>query len=93
MFGQTFTCIFRQRHMRSDRCIEFLKLTFVEFTFEHPEWFTKFQDNPDVVRRWVETHLLDLVNRGKASEALAAPRPLANNDAGLLRAPTDEPDP
>jgi hypothetical protein len=49
---------------------------FVEFTFEHPEWFTKFQDNPDVVRRWVETHLLDLVNRGKANEALAAPRPL-----------------
>lgn len=49
---------------------------FVEFTLEHPEWFTKFQDNPDVVRRWVETHLLDLVNRGKANEALAAPRPL-----------------
>jgi hypothetical protein len=49
---------------------------FVEFTFEHPEWFTKFQDDPDVVRRWVETHLLDLVNRGKANEALAAPRPL-----------------
>lgn len=49
---------------------------FVAFTLEHPEWFTKFQDNPDVVRRWVETHLLDLVNRGKANEALAAPRPL-----------------
>src|SRR4029453_3857963 len=25
---------------------------------------------------WVETHLLDLVNRGKANGALAAPRPL-----------------
>jgi hypothetical protein len=49
---------------------------FVDFTLEHPEWFGKFQDNPDVVRRWVETHLLDLVNRGKANEALAAPRPL-----------------
>ena len=49
---------------------------FVEFMLDHPEWFTKFQDNPDVVRRWVETHLLDLVNRGKPNEALAAPRPL-----------------
>lgn len=49
---------------------------FVAFMLEHPEWFTKFQDHPDVVRRWAETHLLDLVNRGKANEALAAPRPL-----------------
>ena len=49
---------------------------FVEFLLEHPEWFTRFQDNPDVVRRWVETHLLDLVNRGKPNQAMAAPRPL-----------------
>lgn len=49
---------------------------FVEELLEHPEWFTSFQDHPDVVRRWVETHLLDMVNRGKANQAVAAPRPL-----------------
>jgi hypothetical protein len=61
---------------RLSRNFELSADAFVEFMLEHPEWFTKFQDNPDVVRRWVETHLLDLVNRGKANEALAAPRPL-----------------
>jgi hypothetical protein len=61
---------------RLSRNFELSVDAFVEFTFEHPEWFTKFQDHPDVVRRWVETHLLDLVNRGKGNEALAAPRPL-----------------
>lgn len=61
---------------RLSRKFELSPSAFVEFMLEHPEWFTKFQDNPDVVRRWVETHLLDLVNRGKPNEALAAPRPL-----------------
>jgi hypothetical protein len=42
----------------------------------HPEWFTGFKDHPDVLTRWVETHLLDVVNRGRANQAVAAPRPL-----------------
>lgn len=49
---------------------------FVEEFLEHPEWFEGFQAHPEILRRWVETHLLDLVNRGKANEAVAAPRPL-----------------
>ncbi len=42
------------------------------------ESFSGFNDgnNPEIVERWIETHLLDLVNRGKAKQAVAAPRPL-----------------
>lgn len=42
------------------------------------ESFAGFNDgnNPDIVERWIETHLLDLVNRGKTKQAVAAPRPL-----------------
>ncbi|MFD7505335.1 hypothetical protein [Streptomyces sp. NPDC059850] len=49
------------------------------------EVFVKlFQDNPEVfdgferetTSRWISTHLLDLVNRGRADEAVAGPRPL-----------------
>lgn len=50
--------------------------SFVQEFMEHPEWFTGFQAHPDVLARWVETHLLDVVNRGKANQAVAAPRPL-----------------
>ncbi len=46
---------------------------------EHPEWFRGFQDYPDVIYKWLETDLLDLVNRGKDSQAVAAPRPLHGN--------------
>lgn len=49
---------------------------FVEEFLEHPEWFGGFQNHRDVVTMWVETHLMDLVNRGKANQAVAAPRPL-----------------
>ncbi|HPA82814.1 MAG TPA: hypothetical protein PLS95_18470, partial [Thermoanaerobaculales bacterium] len=42
----------------------------------HPEWFTGFKDHREVLERWVETHLLDVVNRGKSNQAVAAPRPL-----------------
>ena len=31
---------------------------------EHPEAFEDF--DPSVTRRWVETHLLDIVSRGQA---------------------------
>ncbi|NTX13534.1 hypothetical protein HUA76_22260 [Myxococcus sp. CA056] len=61
---------------RLTRTFELSIETFVEEFLEHPEWFTNFQGHPDVVRRWVETHLLDMVNRGRANQAVAAPRPL-----------------
>lgn len=50
--------------------------SFVEEFMEHPEWFTGFQAHPEILSRWVETHLLDVVNRGKSNQAVAAPRPL-----------------
>jgi hypothetical protein len=61
---------------RLRRKVELSVETFVEEFMEHPEWFTGFQGNRDVLERWVETHLLDVVNRGKPNQAVAAPRPL-----------------
>ena len=55
------------------------ELTVEEFTkefLEHPEWFAGFEKHPEIVSRWIETHLMDVVNRGKAGQAIAAPRPL-----------------
>jgi hypothetical protein len=43
---------------------------------DHPEWFEGFDKYPAVLTRWIETHLLDLVNRGKPDQSVAAPRPL-----------------
>lgn len=57
---------------RRDLTIE----AFVEEFLEHPEWFTGFANHRAILERWVETHLLDIVNRGKAKPAVAAPRPL-----------------
>jgi hypothetical protein len=61
---------------RLRRKVELSVESFVEEFMEHPEWFTRFQAHRDVLARWVETHLLDVVNRGKATQAVAAPRPL-----------------
>lgn len=61
---------------RLRRKVELSVETFVDEFMEHPEWFTGFQAHPDILARWVETHLLDVVNRGKANQAVAAPRPL-----------------
>jgi hypothetical protein len=52
---------------------------FLEDFLEHPEWFAGFDRYPEVVRRWIETDLMDVVNRGKANQAVAAPRPLHGN--------------
>ncbi|MGK8507242.1 methylation-associated defense system protein MAD7 [Nocardia asiatica] len=41
---------------------------------EHPELFSEF--DPGASRRWLETHLLDLVNRGNVTQAVAGLRPL-----------------
>jgi len=49
---------------------------FVEHFVSQPTKFKGFSDRPDVVSRWVATHLMDLVNRGKAEPKVAAPRPL-----------------
>lgn len=61
---------------RLRRKVELSVESFVEEFLEHPEWFTGFKDHREVLERWVETHLLDVVNRGKANQAVAAPRPL-----------------
>lgn len=47
---------------------------FVETIVEHPESFADF--DPTVTRRWVETHLVDMISRGKPNEAVAGLRPL-----------------
>lgn len=55
------------------------ELTIAEFRavfLQHPEWFPGFDRYPEIVDRWLETHLMDLVNRGRAKQAIAAPRPL-----------------
>ncbi|MBA4496310.1 hypothetical protein ACFO25_16780 [Paenactinomyces guangxiensis] len=52
---------------------------FLDEFLEHPEWFKGFDLYPDVVRKWIETDLMDVVNRGKANQAVAAPRPLHGN--------------
>src|SRR4051812_427732 len=49
---------------------------FVDEFLEHPEWFTGFAQHREILERWVETHLIDVVNRGKPNQAVAAPRPL-----------------
>jgi hypothetical protein len=52
---------------------------FVEEFITQKETFRGFGNYPEVTRRWVETDLLDLVHRGKAEQAVAAPRPLHGN--------------
>lgn len=52
---------------------------FLEDFLEHPEWFAGFDHYPQVAYRWIETDLMDVVNRGKANQAVAAPRPLHGN--------------
>lgn len=50
---------------------------FVDEVFlRHPEWFDGFGEHRDIVERWIETHLMDMVNRGKPNQAIASPRPL-----------------
>ncbi|MCA8838072.1 MAG: hypothetical protein K8963_09505, partial [Proteobacteria bacterium] len=44
------------------------------------EWFVGFEHYPSVLYHWIETDLMDLVNRGHPSkQAVAAPRPLHGN--------------
>jgi hypothetical protein len=41
--------------------------------------FRNFASYREVVRKWVETDLLDLVNRGRPTQAVVSPRPLHGN--------------
>ena len=52
---------------------------FMDDFLEHPEWFSGFDRHSDVLRKWIETDLMDVVNRGKGNQAIAAPRPLHGN--------------
>ncbi len=61
---------------RLNRKFELSVKAFVDDFVAYPEWFSGFQGHRDVLERWVETHLLDMVNRGKWNQAVAAPRPL-----------------
>jgi hypothetical protein len=49
---------------------------FVDDICEAQEKFVGFDDYKDIVARWVETHLMDIVNRGRANQVVAGPRPL-----------------
>jgi hypothetical protein len=38
--------------------------------------FIGFAAHPEVLQQWFETHLVDVVNRGKANAVMSSPRPL-----------------
>ena len=60
------------RLFKKDTTIE----SFEGHFLENPARFKEFGKYPGIVRGWLETHLLDLVSRGKPNQAVAAPRPL-----------------
>lgn len=49
---------------------------FVDDILDASDRFLGFTQHRDIVVRWVETHLMDIVNRGKKNAAVAGPRPL-----------------
>lgn len=49
---------------------------FVDDILDASDKFLGFRQHRDIVERWVETHLMDIVNRGKKNAAVAGPRPL-----------------
>jgi len=52
---------------------------FTDEFLDHPEWFEGFEQYPQIVQKWIETDLMDVVNRGNAKQSFAAPRPLHGN--------------
>jgi hypothetical protein len=78
---RVLTGLFARIHHRGEDSRLFKRDTTIE-TFQahflaHPDRFKDFDKFPAITSGWLETHLLDLVNRGKAGkEAVAAPRPL-----------------
>jgi hypothetical protein len=78
---RVLTGLFARIHHRGEDSRLFKRdttiLTFQEHFLTHPGRFKDFDKYPDITCGWLETHLLDLVNRGKVGkEAVAAPRPL-----------------
>ena len=65
----------RREPRKSDLTVD----EFLQDFLDHPEWFEGASESPDIVRCWIETELMDVVNRGKPSQAIAAPRPLHGN--------------
>lgn len=49
---------------------------FVDDIIEASNKFVGFAQHREMVKRWVETHLMDIVNRGRRNQAVAGPRPL-----------------
>ena len=47
---------------------------FVDDICEAKDKFLGFEDHRDIVKRWVETHLMDIVNRGRANQVVAGDR-------------------
>lgn len=64
---------------REPRKAELTINEFLQDFLDHPEWFEGAAEHEQVVRCWIETELMDVVNRGKPSQAVAAPRPLHGN--------------
>src|SRR5690242_10020704 len=58
------------------RNLELTVANFVDEFLDNREHFVGFETHREVTTRWVETHLLDVVNRGKPNQAVANPRPL-----------------
>ena len=73
------------------RNIELTVEDFVNEFVEHPEWFADFQSHRDITKRWVETHLMDVVNRGKANQAIAAHAPCTDLRTGFVTQNTHVP--
>lgn len=56
--------------------VELIRKEFLDIENGQGDYFEGFAEHVPVFDRWIESHLLDLVNRGKANQAVAAPRPL-----------------
>lgn len=74
------TLLARIRHSglpsRIRRTVDVTLKDFTNEFLEHPELFGGFDKFPKVLEQWIDTHLMDVVNRGKPTQAIAAPRPL-----------------
>lgn len=77
---RTLTALFARIHHRGEDSRLTKPNTSIEDIVEHilekPERFVNFSTHPEILRGWLETHLLDLVNRGRHNQQVAAPRPL-----------------
>ncbi|MEU7633383.1 hypothetical protein AB0C34_25955 [Nocardia sp. NPDC049220] len=61
---------------RMSRAVDLTVEDYLSLLLDPDAPFEGFADNEDISRRWIGTHLLDLVSRGRVIEAVAGPRPL-----------------